>query len=114
MEFDDFSLAVLLLRNDAPELDEEAASALQDAHLAHLARLHDGGQLIAAGPVGDPRLRGFSLFRAGVEETRELCAQDPAVLAGRLEIEVYPWIVPAGALLAGDARFPRSMADADA
>jgi hypothetical protein len=34
MQFDRFSVAILILRPDAPVLDDEAASALQDAHLS--------------------------------------------------------------------------------
>ena len=37
MKFDRFTIALLILRSDAPGLDDEAAAALQDAHLAHLA-----------------------------------------------------------------------------
>ena len=39
MQFDTFSVALLILRPDAPELGEEDAAALQDAHLAHLAHV---------------------------------------------------------------------------
>ena len=40
MEFDRFTVALLIRRDDAPELDEGAENALQDAHMAHLADLH--------------------------------------------------------------------------
>lgn len=43
MEFDRFTVVFLTLRPDAPVLDDEASAALQDAHLAHLADLHDAG-----------------------------------------------------------------------
>ena len=51
MEFDRYTIALLILRPDAPDLDEEAAAALQDAHMAHLADLHEAGHLLAAGPL---------------------------------------------------------------
>ena len=41
MQFDRFTIALLILRPDAPQLDEAAADALQDAHLAHLPELHE-------------------------------------------------------------------------
>jgi uncharacterized protein len=41
MQFDRFTIALLVLRPDAPQLGAEAAAALQDAHLAYLAELHD-------------------------------------------------------------------------
>jgi hypothetical protein len=40
MEFDHLTVALLVLRPDAPELDEEASAELQDAHMAHLADHH--------------------------------------------------------------------------
>jgi uncharacterized protein len=48
MEFDEFTIA-LLVSGPTPNSD-----ALQDAHLAHLASLHDAGSLLAAGPLRDP------------------------------------------------------------
>jgi uncharacterized protein YciI len=58
MQFDRFTVALLLLGPDAPVLDEAAAAALQDAHLAHLAELHAQGYLLAAGPIGNDQFRG--------------------------------------------------------
>jgi uncharacterized protein len=55
MEFDRFTVALLIRRDDAPELDQDAENALQDAHVAHLADLHRAGYLLAAGPLlGEP------------------------------------------------------------
>src|SRR4030081_2873265 len=54
MQFDRFTVALLMLRPDAPELDDAAATELQDAHMAHLADLHDAGYLVAAGPLLGP------------------------------------------------------------
>ncbi|HEY5358590.1 MAG TPA: hypothetical protein VIJ82_13105 [Streptosporangiaceae bacterium] len=36
MEFDHFTVALLVLRDDAPDLTPQQAAALQDGHLAHL------------------------------------------------------------------------------
>ena len=112
MEFDGFTVCLLVLRPDAPDLDERAANELQDAHLAHLAALHEAGHLLAAGPLRDERLRGLSLFRVDAERARELAEQDPAVKAGRFSIEIIPWMVPAGAMSFAQARFPHSIAEA--
>jgi hypothetical protein len=38
-------------------------------------------------------------------------AEDPAVRAGRFDVQVLPWHVPAGALTGGRGRLPRSIAD---
>jgi uncharacterized protein YciI len=112
MEFDHFTVALLVLCDDAPALDEEAATALQDAHLAYLAELHEAGHLLAAGPLSDERLRGLSLLSVDAERARELAAADPAVRAGRVSVQLIPWMVPAGALIYRRARFPRSVAEA--
>jgi hypothetical protein len=37
MRFDRYAVVFLLTPADPPQLDEDAASALQDAHLKHLA-----------------------------------------------------------------------------
>ena len=112
MEFDEFTIVLTMLRPDAPELDEEAAAALQDAHMAHLADLHENGYLLAGGPLDDPEYRGLSIMNVGPDRARELKAQDPAVLAGRLSIKVIPWTVPRGAAHFTPTRFPRSIAEA--
>jgi uncharacterized protein YciI len=115
MEFDRFTISLLILREDAPALDPTEEDVLQDAHLAHLADLHERGKLLAAGPVlGSPdrRIRGLSILCVEPEEALALEQEDPGVKAGRWRIEVYPWMVPGGAMSFAPARFPRSMADA--
>lgn len=112
MQFDRFSIALLISRADAPVLDEAAAAALQDAHLAHLAGLHEAGHLLAAGPLSDDYFRGLSILNVDPERARELKEADPAVKAGRFEIKVIPWMVPAGAMSFSQTRFPHSIAEA--
>lgn len=113
MEFDHYSIALLILRPDAPELDNEAAAALQDAHMAHLADLHEAGQLLAAGPLSDEKFRGLTILNVEPERARELKEQDPAVQIGRFSVKVMPWMVPAGAMTFSRTRFPRSVAEAN-
>jgi uncharacterized protein YciI len=112
LQFDRFTIALLILRPDAPELDEEAAGALQDAHMSHLADLHEVGHLLAAGPLSDERFRGLSILNVEPDRARELKEQDPAVLAGRFSVKVIPWVVPGGAISFAPTRFPRSTAEA--
>jgi uncharacterized protein YciI len=114
MELDEFTIVLTILRPDAPDLDDEAAEALQNAHMAHLADLHEAGYLLAAGPLDDPELRGLSIYSVGPDRARELRAQDPAVIAGRLSIKVIPWHVPRGAVHFTPTRFPRSTAEVEA
>jgi uncharacterized protein YciI len=111
LEFDRYTIALLILRPDAPELDEEAAAALQDAHMAHLADLHEAGYLLAAGPLSDEKIRGLSILNVEPERARELKEQDPAVKIGRFSVKVLPWMVPAGAMSFSQTRFPRSIAE---
>jgi uncharacterized protein len=113
MEFDEFTIVLTMLRPDAPELDDEAAEALQNAHMAHLADLHEAGYLLAGGPLDDPEYRGLSIYNVSPERAQKLRAQDPAVIAGRLAIRVIPWRVPRGAVHFTPARFPSSLAEAD-
>jgi uncharacterized protein YciI len=113
LQFDRYTIVLLMLRPDAPELDEEAAAALQDAHMAHLADLHQAGYLLAAGPLSDERFRGLSILNVEPERARELKEQDPAVQIGRLSVKVIPWMVPAGAISFLPTRFPRSVAEAE-
>jgi uncharacterized protein YciI len=111
MEFDAFSIVLLQENPDWAGLDAEAARALQDAHLAHLAELHDAGHLLAAGPLDDATYIGLSILSVGPDEARALKEADPAVQAGRFTITVIPWMVPAGAIAWAPTFFPRSVAD---
>lgn len=111
MDFDHLTITLLILRPDAPNLDEEAANALQDAHMSHLADLHEAGHVLAAGPLSDEEFRGLSIMRVDPERARELKEQDPAVQAGRFAVKVIPWMVPAGAMTFSPTRFPRSLAE---
>ena len=113
VEFDRYTIGLLVLRPDAPDLDDDAADALQDAHLAHLAELHDAGYLLAAGPLRDETYRGLTIFNVEPDRARELMDQDPTVKAGRLTFEVFAWMLPAGAMSFSPSRFPRSAAEAD-
>jgi uncharacterized protein YciI len=73
---------------------------LQKAHMANINRLAETKKLVVAGPFGDNgQLRGIFVFRvASLEEAKELAATDPSVQAGRLSIDVHPWLVPEGIL----------------
>ncbi|HXM58909.1 MAG TPA: YciI family protein [Candidatus Dormibacteraeota bacterium] len=111
MRFDLFTIALLTLRDDAPVLDEAAAAALQDAHMAYNAALHEAGHLLAAGPLPHERYRGLSIWSADPDRVRELREGDPAVEAGRLSAAVVRWMVPGGTIDFSPTRLPRSVAE---
>ncbi len=104
-----------MLRPDRPHLDQKAEEALQNAHMAHLADLHEAGYLLAAGPLlggPDEAFRGLSILNVEPERARALKEQDPAVRAGRFSVKILPWMVPRGAMHFSRTRLPRSMTEA--
>jgi uncharacterized protein YciI len=116
MRFDQHTLVLLVRPPHAPELSDDEANALQDAHLAFRADLYEKGYIIAGGPLvdqDDERLRGISVMSVDRETARRLCNEDPAVKAGRLAVEVMTWMMPAGNIRFEPATPPRSMAEAE-
>jgi uncharacterized protein len=113
MEFDTYTVALLVTNPDAPEYSEAERDRLQDAHLSHLAELYDAGHLVAVGPLSDPdgELRGLSILRVDPERARELKEVDPAVQAGIFLLRIMPWTFPAGLVQFTPGRLPRSMAE---
>lgn len=113
---DQYTVTILVLNPDAPHLGDAEEAALQDAHMTHLADLHQAGHLLAAGPLLGPpdrEFRGLAILNVDPERALRLKQEDPAVRAGRFTVKVLPWIVPAGAISFSPARFPRSMAEAE-
>ena len=84
----------------------EEREKIQAAHMANIERLHAAGQLLVAGPFLDNgTLRGIFIFKcASIEEAQALAATDPAVQAGRLVVEIHPWLTMKGNIR--DPEFP--------
>lgn len=89
-------LGLLRRPSGAPSYSTEELEEIQAGHREHLKKMTDSGDLVLAGPIdrgGD--LRGILIFRTGdAERIEKLVAEDPAVQAGRLKVELHPWTVP--------------------
>ncbi len=102
MEFESYQLVLLVRAADPPKLSDEESAKLQEAHLGHLRKMFEAGKAVVAGPFDnqdDAGKRGMCLYRVATpQEARALAEQDPAVKAGRLEVEVMTWFVEKGAI----------------
>jgi uncharacterized protein YciI len=100
MAFEQYQLVLLVRPENAPDLPEERIEEIQTQHLAHLTKMGEEGYMVIAGPFSDQpdeRLRGLCLYRVGsLDRAKELAGADPAVKAGRLEIEAMTWWVEEG------------------
>jgi uncharacterized protein len=93
-----FQLILLRRPDDAPSYDDAAAEQIQRDHLAFYARMREAGHVVTNGPVldqPDEALRGIAIFATeSVDRARELANTDPAVRAGRLEVQAMTWLCP--------------------
>lgn len=80
---------------------EEETQKLQKEHLNHLKKMADDGKLAIAGPFLDnSEFRGVLIFNTETqEEAEKLANSDPAVKAGRLIVEIKPWMAAKGTCL---------------
>ena len=90
----------LLVRGANTTQDSAAAAQIQNGHLAYMESLNKQGKLVMAGPFADQgRARGVVVYRVkDLAEAKALAAEDPAVKAGRLALEAYPWMTFKGIL----------------
>ncbi len=82
-----------LKRGAVRSQNKEEADSLQRLHLAHLGRMYELGYADISGPFGDDGdIRGVTIYNVPTLEMADsLANMDPAVRAGRLEIEIHPW-----------------------
>ena len=103
MDLEAFELVVLRRPRTPRDYDEATLERIQQGHLAYHAALRESGQIVTNGPVTDQpdeSLRGLTFYRTGsLQETRRLAEADPAVQAGRLEIDVMTWYCPPGTMV---------------
>ncbi|HEX5496261.1 MAG TPA: YciI family protein [Mycobacteriales bacterium] len=95
MDLEAFELVILRRPPDARDYDEPTLERIQREHMAYGDSLGQAGRTVAHGPVldqPDESVRGMAFYRTGsLAEARRLAEQDPAVLAGRLAVEVMTW-----------------------
>jgi uncharacterized protein len=101
VEFDTYTFVLLRRGPRAHEFSDEELEEIQAGHLAFLDRMREEGHLLLAGPFVDQEdetKRGLCVYRSGLEETRRLTEQDPAIQAGRMKVEAMTWLTGKGAL----------------
>ncbi len=94
---DDYGMSqyVMAFLKAGPNRDQDSleAARLQRAHLDNISKMAEEGKLSLAGPfMDDGEVRGIYIFNVKtVEEAEALTNSDPAIKAGRLEMELHPW-----------------------
>jgi uncharacterized protein len=78
----------------------EETKKLQEAHMANMIKWYEEGKLVLAGPFADNgNWRGLWVFKtASLEEAQALAQTDPSIQAGRLSVEIHPWMTKKGVL----------------
>ena len=92
---------VFLNKGAKRDQDSVTAAQIQKDHLAHLTQMANEGKMVIAGPfLDDGNTRGICIYNvATLEEAKKLAEEDPAVKAGRLMVEVRPWMAQKGSTL---------------
>ncbi len=83
--------------NWSPTVTEET-KRIQTEHLAYIGKMAETGKLVGAGPLADNvNKRGILIFHGvSLAEAKTMAEADPAVKAGRLQIEGHTWWGPKG------------------
>ena len=82
--------------------DSIKAAEIQKGHMDNIIKLANEGKIVMAGPIAkkESNLRGIFVFNAKDEaEVEQLVKTDPAIIAGRLVYEIYPWFTEKGTCL---------------
>jgi uncharacterized protein len=90
-----------LKKGDACGQDSATTAEIQKKHMENINRLAKMGVILVAGPFeGSGELRGiFIMDCKSLEEAEEYAKTDPAVIAGRLKIEIIPWWTAKGTVI---------------
>jgi uncharacterized protein YciI len=105
---DDYGMKhyVMALLKKGPNRSQDSTTAanIQAGHMKNIGRMADEGKLVVAGPFEDDwDVRGIYIFNvATVEEAQKLTATDPAIVAGRLVMELHPFYCSAALMQVND------------
>ena len=97
MGADDYGMRkfVIAYLKRGPNRDQDSVQAenIQRAHLDNMVVMAEAKKLVLAGPfMDDGEIMGIYVFAVEtLEEAAELTASDPAVMAGRLIMDLHPW-----------------------
>lgn len=93
----------LVFLKKGPKRDQDSATStkIQSGHMAHLNKMYLEEKMDLAGPMmNDGDIRGICVYNvASMEEAKKLAESDPAVVSGRLIVEILPWYSQKGAML---------------
>ncbi len=80
---------------------KEEAAIIQKGHMDHMSKLAEANKIQIAGPFDDDSdIRGLVIYSVySLEEALELTNADPAVVAGRLVVELHPFWAAKGSQL---------------
>jgi uncharacterized protein len=98
-----FQLVLLYRPDDATDYDDETIEQIQRDHLAFYEAMRQAGHVVTNGPVldqPDEALRGMAVYATeSVARAAELANTDPAVRAGRLEVQAMAWLCRPGTMI---------------
>lgn len=105
---DDYGMKhyVMALLKKGPNRSQDSTTAanIQAGHMKNIERMAKEGKLVVAGPFEDDwDVRGIYIFNVStVEEAQKLTATDPAIIAGRLVMELHPFYCSAALMQVND------------
>lgn len=105
---DDYGMKhyVMALLKKGPNRSQDSTTAanIQAGHMKNIERMAKEGKLVVAGPFEDDwDVRGIYIFNVStVEEAQKLTATDPAIITGRLVMELHPFYCSAALMQVND------------
>ena len=102
IDLEEFHLILLRRPPDAPSYGEATAERIQREHLAFYTSMREAGHVVTNGPVRDQpdqALRGIAIYAMqSLAQARELAGTDPAVQAGRLQVQAMSYLCRPGTM----------------